>query len=1167
MCCSLKRVLLLFGFLYFMSRACGQEENYLTCGRRKMQSVFLIHNGVDAKAGHWPWHAAIFHGNGRQEEYQCGGSILDQNTILTASHCVYTHKSVISAARVSVHVGQIHLKETSEYTQTHGVQDIILHPEFNSNSFNNDIALLKLSTNITMTKYVQPVCLWTMDSNQEMIVGKNGTIVGFGLNEHDVVSDQLKQALVGVVDALTCIKSDRAAFGPVLTSEMFCGKGRTGVGACNGDSGGGMFFEVGGKWFVRGLVSFTSLRGNTGLCDPLKYTAYTDVAKYLEWIKQYIDHRVLSYESDVLDIDYEAKLRLFNFKTCGVKQMIVDTDGVSRSSIPWIGFVRSPNENKSRCVVTLISEWYAVGPAHCFQRDSSDAYVLLGFLVDQKSQCLRSYESTVCTHPAQERNIQKIIMHPKFGPNNSADNIALIELQRPADTSQPHVKPICLSVTPELRTKAMTNLHVATVSKENNSYKNTPVRYLEPAECMKEYTEKNITLNLGGKRLCAEIANKDKQNCQTLIAGSPLQEMRIYHGQEQYFLRGFELLGQACGAFATPIYNNIETYIDWILYNMRYSSLEVADDNSTVNTTQQTLETEWSMLQRQPGKENLHLFDMDTCGLPSTQDQSLEEFSMPWVGLFGAVQNVTDKVSSIKSLAVLISEWYALIPNRTINNDVTWRFLLLGRYNPDNNTNCYNGTCEVTHQLVEIKNVILPPANQQMFALIELLEPANLKIPYIRPICLPFMDQLHQYKPTEVIISSTRENSFAIESKKLKMIDVLNCQQNLLLEGHFVTFTENFPCAIEAENFRQIPLSSHLGSPLQSAVWYGGRKRYFLYGIDGNQPYIFKDLIHGPYMFGTIERGDLDWIVESMRENERQTSSISTTKNERIILRPVQHASKGALFNFGTCGESSSSFPMPWMGLVSSNNVTKSFAILISDRFAVGPAHYVDDVSAEYEMTLGYPNFEALWKECSTLNDFALCSLPPQKRRVQKFFVHPMYNRTTHANDIALIQLATPVVTSLPNVKPICLPFIDTVRSYYTSSLVMDVIGTSFDDIKTLDVKDRYINPLECRERWEGLKVKFTIDSMKHCVIPKRMEEDQLFDVQPGFSLHSLQTHESSEKHFLRGFVIINPGASGTYYPVVYTNTDANLDWILETMEQPASLPFDLRKELTFSDK
>ena len=85
MYCSLKRFLVVGAFLCFMSHACGQEEDYLSCGRRKVKSVYLIHQGVDAKAGHWPWHAAIFHGNGAQEEYQCGGSILDQNTILTGT--------------------------------------------------------------------------------------------------------------------------------------------------------------------------------------------------------------------------------------------------------------------------------------------------------------------------------------------------------------------------------------------------------------------------------------------------------------------------------------------------------------------------------------------------------------------------------------------------------------------------------------------------------------------------------------------------------------------------------------------------------------------------------------------------------------------------------------------------------------------------------------------------------------------------------------------------------------------------------------------------------------------------------------------------------------------------------------------------------------------------
>ncbi|XP_040164888.1 polyserase-2-like [Anopheles arabiensis] len=456
---------------------------------------------------------------------------------LQASHCVHTQRGVISAAHVSVHVGQIHLKKASEYTQIHGVQEIILHPQFRSNSFNNDIALIKLNSNITMNKYVQPVCLWTMDSNQEMIVGKNGTIVGFGLNEQDVVSDQLKQALIGVIDPLTCIASDRAAFGPVLTSDMFCGKGQTGVSACNGDSGGGMFFEVGGKWFVRGLVSFTPLRGNTRLCDPLKYTAYTDVAKYLEWIKKYIDQRVLSFESDVLNIDYEEKLRLFNFKTCGVISAIDTIDGTTKWKLPWIGFVTPQNTNEYRCVVTLISEWYAVGPAHCFRNDGDDS-------------------------------------------SNIEDNIALIELLAPADTTLPYVKPICLPVTAELRTNAKTNLHVATDSTtDEHYYKNMPVRYLESAECMKQYTKQNITLNLGNNRLCAEIASKqDEQNCKPLIEGSPLQEMKIVGGKEQYFLRGFELHGRACDyESAPPMYINIERYMDWILYNMKYNVLEEVD--------------------------------------------------------------------------------------------------------------------------------------------------------------------------------------------------------------------------------------------------------------------------------------------------------------------------------------------------------------------------------------------------------------------------------------------------------------------------------------------------------------------------------------------------------------------------------------------------------------
>uniref|UniRef100_A0A182MYH3 Peptidase S1 domain-containing protein n=1 Tax=Anopheles dirus TaxID=7168 RepID=A0A182MYH3_9DIPT len=237
--------------------------------------------------------------------------------IMTTAHCVATDRGAIQRNQISVHVGRTHLKQDGESTQTHTVQEVLVHPRFSKSSIAHDIALIKLSENVTMSRYVQPVCLWNMDDKQELIVGKNGTIVGFGLTEDDVVSDQLKQALVGVVDPLQCIANDRPVFGTHLTTEMFCGRGQPGVSACNGDSGGGMFFEVGGRWFVRGLVSFTPGRQNNNhLCDGSKHTVFTDVAKYRGWISNHIDTRVLHVDSEGVHVDYDEKLRLFDFTTC-----------------------------------------------------------------------------------------------------------------------------------------------------------------------------------------------------------------------------------------------------------------------------------------------------------------------------------------------------------------------------------------------------------------------------------------------------------------------------------------------------------------------------------------------------------------------------------------------------------------------------------------------------------------------------------------------------------------------------------------------------------------------------------------------------------------------------------------------------------------------------------
>lgn len=54
------------------------------------------------------------------------------------------------------------------------VSRIVLHREYNSSNYRNDIALLKLNKDAEYTKHVRPVCLWKGSNNLEQLVNKLG---------------------------------------------------------------------------------------------------------------------------------------------------------------------------------------------------------------------------------------------------------------------------------------------------------------------------------------------------------------------------------------------------------------------------------------------------------------------------------------------------------------------------------------------------------------------------------------------------------------------------------------------------------------------------------------------------------------------------------------------------------------------------------------------------------------------------------------------------------------------------------------------------------------------------------------------------------------------------------------------------------------------------------
>lgn len=104
-----------------------------------------------------------------------------------------------------------------------------MHKDFNYNDLLNDIALLHLSTEATLTNYVQPVCLW--DANKvpiHNVLDTNGIVVGWGLNEQDVQGVILSQAHMPVVSLTTCLASNRNFFGTFLTDKTYCAGFRNG---------------------------------------------------------------------------------------------------------------------------------------------------------------------------------------------------------------------------------------------------------------------------------------------------------------------------------------------------------------------------------------------------------------------------------------------------------------------------------------------------------------------------------------------------------------------------------------------------------------------------------------------------------------------------------------------------------------------------------------------------------------------------------------------------------------------------------------------------------------------------------------------------------------------------------------------------------------------------
>ncbi|XP_017537277.2 mast cell tryptase-like [Pygocentrus nattereri] len=243
------------------------------CGQAPFNNKIV--GGETANSNAWPWQVSIQYRAG----HFCGGSLINNNWILSAAHCFQSSNTNYAAA-LTIYLGMASLQGINSNSQIRSVSRIIIHPSYSTSSHDNDIALLQLTSSVTYTDYVQPACLAAAGSS----LG-GGTLVwvtGWGDIGNSVslpFPQNLREVEVPVVTNSDCI----ASYGSSVTSNMICaGLTEGGKDSCQGDSGGPMVIKQDAGWTQVGIVSF-----GYNCAEPNFPGVYTRVSKYQNWINTY----------------------------------------------------------------------------------------------------------------------------------------------------------------------------------------------------------------------------------------------------------------------------------------------------------------------------------------------------------------------------------------------------------------------------------------------------------------------------------------------------------------------------------------------------------------------------------------------------------------------------------------------------------------------------------------------------------------------------------------------------------------------------------------------------------------------------------------------------------------------------------------------------------------
>ena len=280
--CKLSRTALHFVLLTIAVWA--GSTSALAENKRSEQYLFHpdIAGGAESLPGDWPYVVALVRAGGDSFGDQfCAGTLIQSTWVLTAAHCV----DGVAASQIDVRTG-LHNLRLDAPAETIAPAQLIKHPGYSEPSFNNDIALIRLSR-----PSAQPVV--TLYGGEDSLTDRISTTVGWGiLSVLGPFPEALHEVDLPIVSNSLC----NVGYPEDITAQMLCtGRAGGGKGSCVGDSGGPLMVDLRNRLVLAGIISWG------GQCAA---PGYYDVNSRISALRNFIDQNVsgVHYLSERINI-------------------------------------------------------------------------------------------------------------------------------------------------------------------------------------------------------------------------------------------------------------------------------------------------------------------------------------------------------------------------------------------------------------------------------------------------------------------------------------------------------------------------------------------------------------------------------------------------------------------------------------------------------------------------------------------------------------------------------------------------------------------------------------------------------------------------------------------------------------------------------------------------